>query len=63
MSLQRIVVHVLYDTTRHAGHADILREGIDGGAGLRVAATNLPDVDWPAYIDRLTREAERFPAG
>ena len=63
VSLQRIVVHVLSDTTRHAGHADILREGIDGAAGLKVAATNMPEVDWPAYVDRLTREAHRFPAG
>ena len=63
VSLQRIVVHVLSDTTRHAGHADILREGIDGAAGLKVAATNMPEVNWPAYVDRLTREAHRFPAG
>lgn len=62
VSLQRIVVHVISDTTRHAGHADILREGIDGTAGLTVAASNLPDVDWAAYVDRLTRVAERFPA-
>jgi hypothetical protein len=61
VSLQRIIVHVLSDTTRHAGHADILREGIDGAAGLRVAATNLPGVDWAAYVDGLTRVAEQFP--
>jgi len=28
-----ILVHVLNDTTRHAGHADILREQIDGVTG------------------------------
>jgi uncharacterized damage-inducible protein DinB len=61
VSLARIVVHVISDTTRHAGHADILREGIDGAAGLKVAATNLPDVDWTAYVDRLTRVADEFP--
>lgn len=60
VSLQRIVVHVIYDTARHAGHADILREGIDGAAGLKVAATNMPEVDWAAYVDRLTRVAESF---
>lgn len=60
VSLHRVVVHVIADTTRHAGHADILREGIDGAAGLTVAAPNLPDVDWPAYVARLTRVAERF---
>ena len=61
VSLARIIVHVVSDTTRHAGHADILREGIDGAAGLRVEATNLPDVDWAAYVDELTRVADRFP--
>lgn len=61
VSLHRILVHVLDDTARHAGHADILREGIDGAAGLKVAATNLPEVDWAAYVDRLTRVAEQFP--
>jgi uncharacterized damage-inducible protein DinB len=60
VSLHRILVHVIADTARHAGHADILREGIDGAAGLAVDHANLPDVDWPAYVARLTRVAERF---
>lgn len=60
VSLHRIIVHVIADTTRHAGHADILREGIDGAAGLTVAAANLPEVDWPAYVSRLRQVAERF---
>jgi len=29
-----IMVHVLNDTTRHAGHADILREHLDGQTGV-----------------------------
>jgi uncharacterized damage-inducible protein DinB len=29
-SLRRIVVHMIEETARHAGHADILREQIDG---------------------------------
>ena len=61
VSLGRIIVHVISDTTRHAGHADILREGIDGAAGLMPTSTNLPDVDWAAYVDELTRVADRFP--
>jgi hypothetical protein len=24
-------------------------------------STNLPDVDWTAYVDRLRRVAEQFP--
>jgi hypothetical protein len=62
VSLHRILVHVISDTTRHAGHADILREEIDGAAGMKVAATNLPEVDWPAYVTRLTQVAEGFAA-
>jgi uncharacterized damage-inducible protein DinB len=33
-SLRRIVVHMIEETARHAGHADILREQIDGATGL-----------------------------
>lgn len=60
VSLQRIIVHVISDTTRHAGHADILREAVDGAAGLKVAAPNLPVVDWAAYVTRLEQVAEGF---
>jgi hypothetical protein len=44
-------VHVLNDTTRHAGHADILREQLDGRTG--VAAGHEEQVDTAA------REARR----
>ncbi|WP_152231418.1 DinB family protein [Georgenia ruanii] len=61
VTLGRIMVHVLVDLTRHVGQADILREGIDGAAGLRVEAPNLPDQqDWPAYVAKLTLLAQRF---
>jgi Protein of unknown function (DUF664) len=33
VKLFNIMVHVLSDTTRHAGHADILREQLDGATG------------------------------
>ena len=32
--LFNIMVHVLSDTTRHAGHADLLREQLDGAVGM-----------------------------
>lgn len=54
------MIHVLADLTRHAGHADILREGIDGAAGLRDGNTNLPDQDWPAYVAKLKGIAEAY---
>jgi hypothetical protein len=34
-NLFAIMVHVLGESLRHAGHADILREGLDGRTGLR----------------------------
>jgi len=61
VSLARIMVHVIVDLARHVGHADILREQIDGAAGMRAGGSNLPDqMDWPAYVARLTALAERF---
>ncbi len=39
VTLHHVIVHVIADTQRHAGHADILREMLDGAAGL------LPEVD------------------
>ncbi|MGH3320878.1 MAG: DinB family protein [Streptosporangiaceae bacterium] len=34
VSLRRIVAHMVEETARHAGHADILREQIDGATEL-----------------------------
>ncbi|WP_408899342.1 DinB family protein [Nocardioides sp. R1-1] len=63
VTLQEIAVHVMSDLYRHAGHADILREQVDGSTGMRPGMTNVPDgVDWPAYVARLTAIADQFPA-
>ncbi|MFF3263789.1 DinB family protein [Streptomyces sp. NPDC002932] len=34
-NLFAVMTHVLAETVRHAGHADILREGLDGRTGMR----------------------------
>lgn len=61
VTLQRIIVHVICDLARHAGHADILREQHDGATGLRRENTNIPqDYDWPSYVTKLTTLADRF---
>ena len=61
VTLQQIIVHVLSDLARHAGHADILREEYDGGVGLRPDNTNIPaGYDWPAYVSKLTGIADAF---
>ncbi len=60
VSLQQILVHVIAETHRHAGHADLVRELIDGGVGLRADNSNLPEEDeawWQDYRDRLERLA------
>lgn len=60
-TLQRLLVHVIAETARHAGHLDILRETVDGQRGLLPATPNLPDVDddwWPEYVARLRNIAE-----
>jgi hypothetical protein len=55
---------VSQDVTRHAGHADILRELHDGATGWQRDNTNIPDgYDWPAYVARLTELADRFATG
>ena len=61
VTLHEILVHKVVDLQRHAGHADILREQVDGSTGLlRHVSNPLPDdVDWPAYVARLTALAER----
>ncbi|NNL68605.1 MAG: DinB family protein [Acidimicrobiia bacterium] len=63
VTLHRLLVHMATETHRHAGHADILRELIDGSVGLRKGNENLPDQDdawWAAYRDRLEETAQRF---
>lgn len=60
VTLECIMVHVIVDLARHVGHADILREEIDGAAGLRADVSNIPQQDWPEYVAKLTLLAERF---
>jgi hypothetical protein len=69
VTLHRILVHVATETARHAGQADIIRELIDGAAGLTTEHPNLPSDDqawWAAHRDRVeraAREAARASGG
>lgn len=60
VTLQRILVHAATELARHAGHADILRELTDESVGLVPDRDNIPEVDWPAYVAKLTALAQRF---
>jgi len=60
VTLHRVMVHVTAETQRHAGHADIVRELIDGSAGLLESHSNLPSRDrdwWIGYRDRVEAAA------
>jgi Protein of unknown function (DUF664) len=61
VTLHRILIHVIAETDRHAGHADIVRELIDGAAGLSDGNDNMPPGDrawWENYRSQLERAAE-----
>jgi hypothetical protein len=65
-SLHQLLVHVTAETHRHAGHADIVRELIDGAAGMRRDIDNLAPGDaswWSGYRERLQKVAETFREG
>lgn len=65
VTLQQIMVHMIAELNRHAGHADIVRELIDGSVGLRPDNGNLPPGDqawWESYRGRL-EEAARQAGG
>ena len=60
VTLHRILVHVIAETHRHAGHADIVRELVDGSVGYRAESANLPDRGpqwWEAHRSRVERAA------
>jgi uncharacterized damage-inducible protein DinB len=61
VTLHQVLVHMVAETHRHAGHADVVRETIDGSMG------RLPDdpnadaaYDWPGYVAKVEREARRL---
>jgi uncharacterized damage-inducible protein DinB len=62
-TLGRILVHMTVETQRHLGHADIVRELIDGEAGLLAKNSNLAEGDsawWAAYRARVEAAAATF---
>ena len=62
MTLHHVLVRVATETSRHAGHADLVRELIDGALGLTASRPNLPPGDhpwWQAHHDRVERSARQ----
>ncbi|MFC4337040.1 DinB family protein [Salininema proteolyticum] len=63
VTLHQILVHMIAEVHRHAGHADIVRENIDGAAGMQKGNDNLPMNEQEAWaehrakVERAAREA------
>lgn len=61
VKLFNILVHVLTETNRHAGHADILREQLDGSVGAEpgIAGLHVRDLSyWENHREKIERAAK-----
>ncbi len=47
-SVRWVLLHLIQETARHAGHADIIRESVDGGTAypIMAAAEGWPESPW-----------------
>ena len=62
--LFNVLVHLLAETSRHAGHADILREELDGAVGTDAEAMAAEGHGTAFWADRRARiEAAARAAG
>ncbi|WNM36115.1 DinB family protein [Streptomyces sp. Li-HN-5-11] len=65
VTLHHAVTRVIADTHRHAGHADILRELMDGAVGMAEGNDSMPPGDsawWAGHrsrVEHAAREAAR----
>lgn len=61
VTLHAMLVHVLTETARHAGHVDILREQLDGRTGMRAGNLNMEPHDeqwWTDYRSQIEAAAQ-----
>ncbi|MET9904215.1 DinB family protein [Streptomyces sp. NPDC006446] len=66
VTLHHVAVRVIADTHRHAGHADVLRELMDGSVGWLQGKENVPPGDeewWKEYRRRLEQVARQVGNG
>lgn len=60
VTLRQVLVQVSIELHRHAGHADVVRELIDGAVGMQDGNTNMPTVPqswWAEHHARLEKIA------
>ncbi|WP_308036692.1 DinB family protein [Cellulomonas xiejunii] len=65
VTLHQVLEHLLAEVARHAGHADVLREQLDGRAGLVADDPNVSSrspAEWAAHTARI-EQAAREVAG
>jgi hypothetical protein len=61
VKLFNIMVHILSETSRHAGHADILREQLDGAIGADPESTASGTYDaayWKSHYSKVEQAAK-----
>lgn len=65
VKLINVIAHVLAETNRHAGHADILREQLDGATGFDPDDTSSSQHDaawWRGYVATIEAAAQKASA-
>ena len=61
VKLFNVLVHMLAETNRHAGHADILREQLDGTTGTSVEESNQQErgaAFWAEHCAKIEQAAQ-----
>jgi len=59
-TLRTVLLHMIVETARHAGHLDIVREMLDGNAGRFASDQSIPgddEIEWPAYVAKVEAAA------
>jgi hypothetical protein len=65
VTLHHMLIRLIAETNRHAGQADLVRELIDGAAGVSAEVSSLPSDDpawWAEHRDRVERAAQQAAA-
>jgi hypothetical protein len=64
VSLLTVLVHMLMETSQHLGHADIIREAMDGAVGANtVPLTTTEEAGWAAHramVEAAARKAAKI---
>ncbi|MDH6609764.1 putative damage-inducible protein DinB [Streptomyces sp. SAI-208] len=62
LTLHRVLIHMIAESHRHVGHADVVRELVDGSVGQRSEGDNMAPGDgawWEQYRSRVEAAARK----